>query len=125
MRKQNNGVTVWIGIFNGVSIGNILLEPDQDMVLNLKMKKRLIGAEKMPADVSMDANVPSLPIIYKEAGASNQKNNYKIAYSPAWLVTLLEPDFSMAFNLNAMMFGVFGTVVHYLYSVTVELGNMI
>lgn len=108
------------------SFSNITLEPQEIMVLRLKLKKRMINAQSMPVDVSMDANVPSLPIVYREVDSRTKKaiSQAKVTYSPSWLITIMEPDFSMAFNLNAMTCGVLGVVVHYLFAVTVDVKNL-
>lgn len=70
----------------------------------------------MPVDVSIDGNVPPLPIFYKDIHNTEEG----VVFSPSWIITMMEPDFSMAFNLNAMASGVLGTVLHYLFSVTVD-----
>ena len=100
---------------------NITLQPNEVMTLTLSVKKRMIGVEKIPVDISMDANVPPLPIQYHSI---NKTSNFSgITYSQSWLVTLLEPDFSMTFNINAMTFGVFGILINYLYYATIDVAN--
>ena len=105
------------------------------MVVIFRLKKRMISAQRIPVDVSMDANVPPLPILYREK-ADHSDGLYDtqkmllrpfsdMIFSPAWIMTMSEPDDTMAFNTNAMMFGTLGAILHYLFSVTVDVKDLI
>ena len=64
--------------------------------------------QKYPNDPQRGFNVPILPIRYKHVGETNFKetmNNYMLVKVP-------EPDFSLAFNANAL--GTLGTGMLYL-----------
>ena len=40
MKKQQNGISLWIGIYNQSSSSNFVLEANQVLILNLKLKKK-------------------------------------------------------------------------------------
>ena len=104
---------------------NIILKPGETMLMKLKLKKYMISTQSIPVDISMDANVPPLPILYKEVDVMSPiKTQSKIAYSQSWVIVIMEPDFSMAFNLNAMFFGVLGAALHWLFTTTVDIKDI-
>lgn len=118
--------------FEKASIGlwfrfsNITLIPGERMVMTLKIQKKMISAESMPADISLDANVPPLPILYKDISeARKDKQAIKTAFSQSWMVVIMEPDASMVFNLNAMFFGVLGASIHWLFTTTIDVKDLI
>ncbi|CAI2364004.1 unnamed protein product [Moneuplotes crassus] len=118
--------------FEKASIGlwfrfsNITLAPEERMVMTLKIQKKMISAESMPADISLDANVPPLPMLYRDISeVRKDKQAIKTTFSQSWMVVIMEPDASMVFNLNAMFFGVLGASIHWLFTTTIDIKDLI
>ena len=64
-----------------------------------------------------------MPVLYKlkETSTSDQERTiWHSIDSPAMLVQIPEPDFSMPFNVNAITFGVLGVFVVNMYNSLVK-----
>jgi hypothetical protein len=105
---------------------NIILKPNQIMLLHLDVKKHMINQESQPVDSSMDANVPPLPILYHEVTDGKvAKEQIKISYSESWVIVNMEPDRSMPFNINAMFIGVIGITMHWVLTNLVDTNHIV